>query len=62
MNPTVVEYDRKTYTVLEFFGDVGGLHDFFVLLFTPILSGFASNRVLAILGKNLYSTTQPINE
>jgi hypothetical protein len=62
MDPTVVEYDRTTYTLLELFGDVGGLHDFFVLLFAPLISAFASNRVLAILGEKLYSTSQPIVE
>ena len=56
IHPTVIEYDRTTYTLLDLFGDVGGLHDFFILMLTPLLEIFGANRILAILGSSLYTT------
>ena len=33
-----VSHERQVYTILEYFGDVGGLNDAMTLLFMPILS------------------------
>ena len=33
-----ISHERQVYTILEYFGDVGGLNDAMTLLFAPILS------------------------
>ena len=52
--PQTPVVSRTPYGLFELFGDIGGLHDFFVLVFTFLLSSFSAQRISARLALWLY--------
>jgi len=48
-------YQRQTYGLLEFFGDVGGLLDFFVSVGRFLFSPIARLKMFTLIGTGFYS-------
>jgi hypothetical protein len=59
VNDKRTEVERNTYNILAFFGDFGGLYDFFIVLFGLLASSFSSVRLDSLIANTLYSWKLP---
>ena len=46
--------ERTVYSLLELFGDIGGLLDFVMLIMTPLVGFIVGDRFTYIILKSLY--------
>lgn len=52
---TTINVSRRTaYSLLAFFGDIGGLFDFIILIITPIVGYVVGDRFSYIILRSLY--------
>ena len=51
---TISETKRTAYSLLSFFGDIGGLFDFIILICTPLVGYIVGDRFSYIILRSLY--------
>ena len=59
VSPTIKVTSRETYSLLEYFGDIGGLYEFLRLIVGLFVSSFGSLNLKAFVANKLYSWLSP---
>jgi len=57
VSDTIKVTNRETYSLLEYFGDIGGLYEFLYLFIGFFLTSFPKTNLKAIVANKLYSWT-----
>jgi len=59
VDPTISVISRETYSLLDLFGDVGGLYEFIQIAAGTLVSSFAALNLKALIANKLYSWYLP---
>ena len=59
VDPTIKVISRETYSLLDLFGDVGGLYEFIQIAAGMLVSSFAALKLKALIANKLYSWYVP---